>query len=267
MNIDVISHALGIDGKLDVPVNLSSIKIDIGLAGEAPTSALWLSNHTNRFVIGIEPLAYHWKMLNNFETSESKRPYPYDFAIVQLEEGVVKKNKQNICNIGNRFCKIHCAIDDVDKPTKKKFYQMDRKDGASGSSSLLKPTSNHPHFIEEEIYVDVISLAMILDHVDWERFPFIEHIKTDCEGHDFSVVKSIGDKYFDKILFISSEMSISNKTQWENTYDHEEYIRYMDSKGFDVIFRNNQDVIFMNRKLKKIADLFALQMQPIIHGQ
>ena len=245
-------------GKLDenshykIPDNQKHIKIDVGLAGEAPNSAIWLNETTDRFVIGIEPLSYHWKMINNFESSNSKRPYPYDFPIVQLEEGVVKLNKQNICEINDRFFGIECAIDNVTEPTTRTFYQMDRTGGASGSSSLLKPTKHHPHFIEEEITVPVFSLEKILDHVDWNRFLFIEQIKIDCEGHDLEVIKSIGE-YLDRVVFITAEVSSTNSNHWEGSTNHQDLYSFMNDKNFVQTQVKGADVTFVNKELEPIS--------------
>ena len=80
-------------------------------------------------------------------------------------------------------------------------------EGASGASSLLKHNSSHPqgNDIEAVFEVNTISLKSILDYIPWDRFKYIEHIKTDCEGYDYTVVKSIGE-YLDRIVYISSEM-------------------------------------------------------------
>ena len=48
--------------------------------------------------------------------------------------------------------------------------------------------------------VETYSLEHLLDQVDWERFKYIEHIKTDCEGKDFDVVSftdNQGNKHID----------------------------------------------------------------------
>ena len=47
-----------------IPTSCKYLKIDIGLAGDAPNSAIWLSDTSDRFVIGIEPLEYHWKHMS-----------------------------------------------------------------------------------------------------------------------------------------------------------------------------------------------------------
>ena len=236
---------------MKIPTELKQIRIDVGLAGEAPNAALWLSQTTDRFVIGIEPLPYHWKMIKNFETSNSKRPYPKYIPLLQLEENVVKLNRQVICDVGNRFLPIEAAIDDIQEVTNKKFYMMDRTDGASGSSSLLKPSNDHPHFIEEEVEVRTHSLERVLDKVDWDRFEYIEHIKTDCEGKDFDVVKSIG-KYLTKIVFITSEMS-NNLHHWHGSSNPQAFVKFMQNLGFVVIFQGNGEIVFFNKALEEKA--------------
>ena len=249
---------------MKIPPELKQIRIDVGLAGEAPNSALWLSQTTDRFVIGIEPLPYHWGMIRNFETSNTKRPYPSYIPLLQLEENVVKLNKQVICDVGNRFLGIEAAIDNIKGVQKKKFYMMDRTDGASGSSSLLRPSDKHPHFIEQEVEVTTHSLEHVLDSVDWDRFPYIEHIKTDCEGKDFDVVKSIG-KYLDKVAFISPELGSvgrnpsngeilfcphQNLSHWHGTHNPTEFIKFMSDAGFSITANASGELVFYNLSLK-----------------
>jgi len=234
---------------MKIPSQFKQIRIDVGLAGEAPNAALWLTKTTDRFVIGIEPLPYHWKMIKNFETSNSKRPYPEDIPLLQLEENVVKFHRKVVCDVGDRFLAIEAAIDNVKEPVTQKFYMMDRTGGASGSSSLLQPSQSHPHFIEEEVEVETYSLEHLLDQVDWERFKYIEHIKTDCEGKDFDVVKSLG-KYLNKIVFITSEMT-NNLHHWNGSGDPQEFVDFMQNAGFVVIFQGNGEIVFFNQSFEK----------------
>ena len=235
------------NGKFIIPADQRHINIDVGLAGDACHSAIWLSKNSDRFVIGIEPLELHWGMLENIETSESKTGYPQGSRYLQLEEGVVKLENKVVCNIGDRFCGIRCAIDDVSQPSWEHFYLMDPTDGASGSSSLLKPTDKHPHFVEDVIKTPVISLEMVLGCVDWGRIPFIEHIKTDCEGNDLDVIKSIG-KYLDRVMFITTECSATNVGHWENQYTAPGLLHFMTSKGFVLVHVEGADAIFANKR-------------------
>ena len=254
--MDILSGKLDKRGKLIVPEDQAYIKFDVGLAGEAPHSAIWLSETDDRFVIGIEPLSYHWEMLRQYEVSSGIRDYPENYPILQLEEGVVKLNRENISEIGDRFCGLQCAVDNVEEISEMDFYMMDPTDGASGSSSLLKPTEKHPRFIEKVVKTPVVSLEMILDHVDWERFPFIEHIKTDCEGKDFDVVNSIG-KYLDRIVFITSEWSVNNEGHWEGQNNNVDFTHFMIHNNFHVTgYKGCQDVLFINKNyLDEIINL------------
>jgi hypothetical protein len=236
-------------GKLVIPENIKQIKFDIGLAGEAPNSAIWLSETSDRFVIGVEPIPYHWDMIQNFETSNSLRPYPNNFSILQLEEGVVKLAKNNLCKIGDRFLGLEAAIDDVKGIQKRTFYQTTREGGASGASSLLKHNSSHPqgNQIESVYEVNTISLSSIFDYIPWDRFEYIEHVKTDCEGYDYHVVKSIGD-YLKKVVYISSEML--RRELWDGKPSDSEFINFMVENDFSILNEGNGEINFVNNKLK-----------------
>ena len=87
----------------EIPENIKNIKIDVGLAGEAPNSAIWLSETNDRYVFGFEPLVHHWSMLTNFDLAETTRVYPDDFKILQLHDKTIKLNRNIVCDITNRF--------------------------------------------------------------------------------------------------------------------------------------------------------------------
>ena len=244
---DIFDGNLNSDDKFIISDDINCIKIDVGLAGEAPNSAIWLDETPDRFVIGIEPLTYHWRMLLELKTANSKREYPKNFKFIQLERGVVELDGVEISKIGNRFCAVQCAIDDVGENLEfMNFYEMDRTDGASGSSSLLQPSQHHPHFVQNIVETPVISLESLLSFVDWNRFSYIEQIKTDCEGKDYDVVRSIG-KYLDRILFITSEM-VGNTHHWINSCDPQHFINWMNERGFE--FKHlGSEALFINRSL------------------
>lgn len=248
-----VSDYLSLD-KLDIREDLTKIKIDVGLAGEAPNSAIWLSENDDRFVIGIEPLSHHWNMLSFFETSNTTRVYPDDFKIIQLHDQSVKFNRNTVCSIKDRFLGIKCAIDNVEGLEKVDFFEMDRHLGASGSSSLLRPSEHHPHFLNDVVKTKVISLKMLLEKIDFNRFKFIEHLKTDCEGKDFDVVKSCKE-YLEKIVFITSEMT-NNTHHVIGACDPNEFVSFMVSNGFRVISHYGGNINFVNdRFLAEISNL------------
>lgn len=243
-----------VNTSINVPQNCTAVRIDVGLAGEAPNAAKWLLETKDRFVIGIEPIDHHWDMLTHFQSADTDRPYP-DFPFIQIGTDSIEQNREGIGKIRGRFLGIQCAISDVENLTTKRFYQMDRSMGASGSSSLLKPTSKHPHFVEKKINIPTLPLSLIIDQLNYSE-P-IEHIKTDCETHDFSVVKSLNHQ-LENVCFISSEMSVGNKLHHFGAYDHKEFLEFMYDHGFCVIRKrygifniNAGEIHFMNKRLRK----------------
>jgi hypothetical protein len=232
---------------INIPDYIKQIRIDVGLAGEAPNSALWLSETTDRFVIGIEPLERHWKDLHSY--TQTDRPYP-NFKMLQLDRDAVTLNNEVVCKIDGRFLELHAAIDNIPEPQLRSFYEIEQKGGSSGSSSLLRPTPEHPYKVEKIISVETFSLEDLLNKIDWNRFKYIEHIKTDCEGKDFDAVVSIG-KYLDNIVFISSEAT-SNGQYWYGSQSNLAFENYMINRGFQIIGRGNGNLDFVNPKFNDI---------------
>ena len=215
-----LSDLLDDNQKLIIPERINHIRIDVGLAGNAPNAAMWLRQTNDRLVIGIEPVELHWEHL------------------------------RGRINFGDRFLPIKGAIDDVNEPTKQTFYIME----STGASSLLKTTDTHPQKLESEITVNTFSLKFILDHIPWDRFDYIEHIKTDCEGHDFAAVKSLGE-YASKVMFITSEVPDGHAHVGE--YHFPPFGEHMKFCGFSFTSRPHE-VKFTNEKLAaKIGNDFT----------
>jgi hypothetical protein len=237
------------DNKLDIPSHLKYIKVDVGLCAEAGNTAAWLSDTTDRFVFSIEPLPYHWTVMQNYDTAYTDcRKYP-GIKHIQLEKNAIVQNRQLVCNIDNRICGIQAAIDNVQNISTRDFYEVIYDDTRSGASSLLELTPEHPQGknIKEIIKVPTISLESILDLVPWNRFEYIEHIKTDCEGYDPVVVESVG-KYLDKVVYFSCEML---RKPWHhyNEPDANEFINFMQSNNFDVLKERGGEIDFVNKNL------------------
>jgi hypothetical protein len=235
----------------DIPENIKQIKLDVGLAGEAPNSAIWISETPDRYVFGFEPLTHHWSMLTDFDSAQTTREYPYNFKIIQLGDKTVKFKREVVASLENKFTGIQCVIDDVNEITDVDFYEMDRHLGGSGSSSLLAPSKFHVRGVNDVVKSKAISLEMFLNGIPWDRFEYIEHIKTDCEGKDFDVVRSIG-KYLDKVVFISSEMSAMQRKHVINPCDPNKFIAFMKDNDFSILNQTSGDIHFVNNKFKDI---------------
>ena len=223
----------------------TKICVDVGLSENANNSGVWLHNDPDRCVIGIEPLKYNWDGLygkHDWHPDRADDP-THGWPGIRLDKKSIVVNGKSVVGISNKFFGLECAIDNILSPEIKTFYHMEEE----GSSSLLKPSKEHGSTIKQIDKVQCVSLNSIFDYIDWEKFQFIERLKIDCEGHDFEVLKS-ADKYFDKIIFISFEMSQHNEGHWEKHYNFEDAFHYMRSKGFDCIAYDAGDIYFVNSR-------------------
>lgn len=232
------------DDKLDIPQYINQIRLDVGL-NVGINAGLWLEHTSDRFVIGVEPLQHHWDIVQNYDRENKGYPYP-DKRFLQLENNTVEFNYEATCQIGDRFCGIQAAIDQVDGISYRDFHVFAANGARSGGSSLLKHSERHPNapHLKEIIPVPIISLSYLLDAIPWDRFDYIEHIKTDCEGYDPVVVRSIGD-YLSKVVFISSENHM-RPWYWNDPFNISEWIDFMASKGFQVLSNSTGDIKFVN---------------------
>jgi hypothetical protein len=242
-----------LDGWLDennlikIPENVKRIRIDVGLAGDAPNSALWLNESDDLFVIGIEPQQFMWDHLNILGTPNNTIDtiiHPM-WHIIQLGKNSITLNKQVVKELNNNFLPIKVAINEVSNPTTQDFYV--NVEYESGSSSLRYP-QERPHLLKEVVNTNVCSLEYVLNHIPWDRFNYIEHIKTDCEGMDFEVIKSIG-KYIDKVVFVTSELSDFVKDK------NNEFINWMLSNSFTNIGISQGNINFINQKFNEEVKL------------
>ena len=238
---------------IDTPEHCKKISIDVGLSDTAPHTGIWLANDPERCVVGIEPLEHHWEGLRG-ERDYSCIDESSRWPVVRLNKNSVIFNNEEICQITNpsapgashKFFGLSCAIDNISKPAQKKFYHMYEP----GTSSLLKPTDKHSSAIKKIETVQCVSLQDILDYIDWEKFKVIEHLKVDCEGNDFEVLKSVG-KYLEKIIFITCEASAHNVGHWHQQADRLDIFHWMKDKGFGCFSHDGGDAIFINEKISR----------------
>jgi len=169
-------------GKILVPDYFESIKIDVGLSGNAPQSKVWIDANPNTLIFGFEPLSMNIKMI-----SEATSPWP-----VKLNPG----------DIGRNIFIIPVALSSKTLGHKLKMKITDKD---SGSSSLLDSTDLLQSTFE---YVPVFKLDDFIDFIDVDRFGFIEYLKIDAQGMDFEVILG-AKKHLDKILFVTAEMDLT----------------------------------------------------------
>ena len=243
--IDILDQ----NNKFKIPKDTTRVKIDVGLAGDACNSAIWLADDLNCTVIAIEPQEFCWEHIfqlgsNGYSYKDRGKSTCIDhpnWKIVQLKDNIVTQNNEKVCSIGNRLLKIRTAIDDSKKPHYEKMYNNNVNAGASS----LVFVDNGEFSQEDYQEVPVSSLEFILDHFPWDRFSYIDHLKTDCERLDEQAIMGLG-KYLNRIVYISVE--ISHNYEFLSWMESNEFNRITNNKFGNVDFVNNKylDVISEN---------------------
>jgi len=241
-DIGLLDHL--VDGKIAIPSNCTSVRIDVGLAGDAPNSALWLLEDPNVFVIGIEPLEYHHEHLYELGRPDNNTGMRHPvWPIIQLKDKCVSLNRKHVLNIQDRFLLLKTAISNTIIPGKQTFYL--NKKGETGSSSLKKSQAfKRPHLIDKTIDVNVCSLQYILDFLPMEKFNFIVQIKTDNEGSDLETIKSAGNN-IRNVIFVNSE------TVHLDFKEKSEFIMHMKVNKFELYAETVSEMYFVNKNYNK----------------
>jgi len=221
-----------------IPSNCQRLYVDVGVAIDAPNSANWLLKDDKSYVIGIEPYD------KNIEILKSGRPPTMSFPYLCLNDNTIIENGKVAGNIDGRFNILNCAIDNVDEPTSAPFYRTDSRN--TGCSSLLKPTEKLGLDVVSEEEVSVYSLKMILKNLLNERFDKISILKTDCQGKDLDVVKSLGN-LLNKTCCI--QMEVNTNRQYHNEQSVDDIETFLNENSFKIIYKGLYDWIAINMNI------------------
>lgn len=217
---------MNIFNDIKIPDGIDEIFIDIGLAADAPNTISWLSQNPKCFVFGFEPVEENC-------------------------DRVIKKIKN--LNLSDRFKLFQCAVDNVEKEIMKDFYITCNSEitGDHGQSSLfkLRDELKDSMWIQKIVPTRCINLTNFLSKIDWQKFQKIKILKTDTQGNDLNIIKSISS-FFDKIEFIHCESHTYNQYQRD---DDNPYLihEYLTNNGFTFLTSSimNPDHIYQRKKL------------------
>ncbi len=223
-----------------IPSSIKRIKIDVGLSYNAPQSEVWLEHDKDLFVFGFEP---------NPE------------SVWSLQDGNIQQKpghgKPLSDENAKRFHLFPVALSNVEQQEECEFFMM--KDDC-GTSSLLKPIDDTLGLIKATTKVPVYSLYHFFETFPWDRFPYIEYIKTDAQGSDLQILKGAKHYLAERLVFVTAEAcSGQYRNSEENT--HENIISFMKEQGFiEIQHPNTGDPTFVNTKYIDIAkDIFIYQ--------
>jgi len=207
-----------------IPDGISELFIDVGLAADAPHTFDVLTNRPNAYVFGFEPVKSNC-------------------------DRVARKIKD--FGFENRFRLFHCAVDNVEGETTKNFYvtrNSEIKDD-HGQSSLyrLKDELKQSMWVDEVVPTTCVNLCDLLDRIDWIRFDELYALKTDTQGNDLNILKSV-ERYFHKIPRIQCESHCFGQYQKDGDRPGD-VLSYMTRMGYDFVGTdlNSPDHYYMRR--------------------
>jgi hypothetical protein len=159
---------------------------------------------------------------------------------------------KEIRDIGGKYILLGGAVDNVGKEIKYQNFYLTPKD--YGTSSLRREVIDN--FPEKGGYsierVPSYSLESILDHVDWDRFPFIECVKIDVEAKELDVLKSCGH-YIDKVVYFRVEAFEQEDESLCTHGDDKKIIDFLEQHGFHLFDKTPGDFKFVNKRYLHLA--------------
>jgi len=226
------------DGYIQIPRWVQRVKIDVGLSDGAPQSAQWLEQEKDLLVFGFEPNHHN---IANIKARTS------DWSVT------LNPNK-----INTSFYLIECALSNVSEMALTPFYYTSNDPGCS---SLLEP-NEFP--VGEIVNVQTWSLNHFLKYFPFHRIPYIDFIKTDCQGVDIQVIEGCS-KFLDKVAVFTCEADDTRYKGSKNTsaaisklfekYGFFEYRKYMGTLskfiGPRLKYIHTEDPTFINQRLRK----------------
>lgn len=186
----LIQSGVQFDGNfIRIPSWCKRVKIDCGLSGNAPQSKVWLDSEDDLLIFGFEPVPEN---INMIKTASS--PWPI---------------KLNPKDINNRIYIIPCALGNVDNGSVISFNVTEND---TGCSSMFEPSSFK---IKQKVNVPIWSLKHFFQLFPFHIIPYIDFIKTDCQGADLDILKG-AKEYINKIAIITIEAEDSQYKKTDN---------------------------------------------------
>jgi len=228
-------------GFMKIPDWVKRIKIDIGLSDGAPQSANWFEQERHDddlLIFGFEPIPSNAQSIRTRNSEWSTTIHPK--------------------YINKKFFLIECALSDVAEMQLQNFY---RTIPDSGCSSLLPPKEFE---VAEVLTVQTWSLNHFFKFFPFHRIPYIEFIKTDCQGSDIDVVRGCS-QFLNKVAIFTCEADDTRYHNSKNTlkalteefrrhgfFLYRNYMKFT-SKVFGPRLKrvDTEDPTFINQALRK----------------
>lgn len=187
------------------------IFFDIG-CNKGYYTSIWMQDPNNT-IYAFEPEPYLFKELVN-KFSENKNVHIFDYAISEVDGESPFYVHHNLCN------------------------------------SSLKKTINLDLAYDEAstIMVKTRRIDSLISELNIES---IDLIKSDTQGSDLEVIKSIGDKFFMVKRIMAEAFLNESNNMYENEVKESQLVEYLSGKGFGLISKsvdgNYADFIFYKK--------------------
>lgn len=228
------------NGKIVIPSWAKHIKLDIGLAYNAPHTQVWLTKETDTLVFGFECNPQAVNLICS----------PFNHKLLPSNGDVLEFRY-----INTRAYIIPVALGS-EKKEAMKFYVMD---GDGGNSSFFKPSKIETRFcVKEEIDVPVYTLADFFELLP-DSVKYVDFIKIDAQGADLDILKGAGDWLTRKVVFVTAEADVGPYYDGA-TGNYQTCVEYMtqQQKFSHIKHIHTEDPTFVNNTLLQFANEISI---------
>ena len=228
------------NGKIVIPSWAKHIKLDIGLAYNAPHAQAWLTKEPDTLGFGFE---CNPQAVNTICSPFNHKIHP--------EHGEFLEFKY----INTRAYIIPVALG-KEKKEAMKFYVTD---GDGGNSSFFQPSEIETRFcVKEIIDVPVYTLADFFELLP-DSIKYVDFIKIDAQGADLDILKGAGDWLTKKVVFVTAEAEVGPYYVGA-TGNYQTCVEYMtqQQKFTHIKHLHTEDPTFVNNTLLQFANEISI---------
>jgi FkbM family methyltransferase len=211
-------------GSIELPSWCRSVKVDVGLSFNAKMTFEWLERQPEDLVVfAFEPVQFNIQQIQAKMRLHPDPEWLYERLILLP------------IALGKEF-------------GKRSFYVTHD----TGQSSLLRPTKATVELVE---MVEVVTLQAFNSLISLENMPYIDYLKTDCQGADLDILQGAGPS-ISRFVCITSESETANYEGSQNSLRHTK--DYLSGFGFTQINPRNAIRVLVGDFIKRFDWLHAI---------
>jgi len=231
----VLSGLPWAQSSLALPESSSKLRISVGESWNAPHAQLWLEADPHVTVLGFEPNPTTCEMLSNMQSrvnffaDKVVKGYFINGNFPSVQQG--GPQQLDVKHVGVRYFLGCVAMSNT-----RGFKSLYSTVPDPGTSSLHTPVR---FSVSATHSVPVLQLQDVLQFVDWDKYQYIEQLKTDCQGHDLQVLVGAGRWLTERVVWVTPEIFCDGyKTEYSEDgkagieAGADTLVRFLEDKGF-----------------------------------